>query len=283
VKGSPQVTCVAALLSGQKHGINSFSSNRYFCNNLLRQSAVVPSIAWSMDNDMRHVVKLKAQGSKRTPHGGNYPYDGQLFGSDVVFSNPFAPGIHIDLLNRMHVCSPLLESTKVVAADQRKRRLMAFQQRTRDFVDGMVQYISSHNENYKYFLTASKENANIIMEQGFISSSARDEILSGLERIEKDIGDGKFKWKNNVDVRTNIIEALIEITGAPAKRLDATISHYVQQLTVLQIWCCDSIDKIITQIKELQVCFLVAFFRALCHVVSLKSIGRNLWYLCFSD
>ena len=107
--------------------------------------------------------------------------------------------------------------------------------------------------------------------------------MSGLERIEKDIGDGKFKWKNNVDVRTNIIEALIEITGAPAKRLDATISHYVQQLTVLQIWCCDSIDKIITQIKELQVCFLVAFFRALCHVVSLKSIGRNLWYLCFSD
>lgn len=101
---------------------------------------------------------------------------------------------------------------------------------------------------------------NTLQFQCFISSSARDEILSGLERIEKDIGEGKFKWIDNVDVRTNIIEALIEMIGEPAKRLDATISHYVQKFTVLKIWCCDSIDKIITQIKELQVCLLITFF-----------------------
>ncbi|CAN6205015.1 unnamed protein product [Urochloa humidicola] len=246
--GSQQITCAAALLSGKKYGSSNFSSNSYFCNYFSRQSGVLPSIPWSIDN--RRHVKLKAQGSKRMPHSGNYPYDGQPFDS-IDFSNPFAPDIHIDL-NRMSVRPPLLERTKAMIADQHKRRQKAFQQRTIDFVDGLVQYISSHNENYKYFITASKENTNIIMEQGFISSSARDEILSGLERIEKFIGEGKFKWINNVDLRTIIIEALIEIVGEPAKRLDATISHYVQQLTVLQIWCSDSIDKIITQIKELQ-------------------------------
>lgn len=52
-----------------------------------------------------------------------------------------------------------------MVADQRKRRQKAIQQRTLDFVDGLVQKISSHNENYKYFLTASKDNANLIMEQ----------------------------------------------------------------------------------------------------------------------
>jgi argininosuccinate lyase len=97
--------------------------------------------------------------------------------------------------------------------------------------------------------------------QGFISSSSRDEILNGLERIEKDIGEGKFKWRNNIDVRTNIFEALIEIVGAPAKRLDSTISHYAQQLTVVQIWCYDSIDKVIAQIEELQVFLLIASFK----------------------
>lgn len=105
--------------------------------------------------------------------------------------------------------------------------------------------------------------------QGFISSSALYEILCGLERIEKDIEEGKFKWINSVDVRTNIIVALIEIIGAPAKRLDAIMSHYVQQLTVLQTWCHDSIDKIVTQIKDLQVCLLTALFQALCHVAPL--------------
>ncbi|CAL5063387.1 unnamed protein product [Urochloa decumbens] len=250
VKGLQQMTCTASLLSGKKHGSSNFSSKSYLWKHPPLQSSVLPYVAWSIDSDRRH-VKLKAQGSKRMPDSGNHSYDGQPFEWDLHFSNPSAPDIHIDLLNRMSVRPPLLERTKAVVADQRKRRLKAFRQSTIDFVDGLVQYISSHKENYKYFITASKENANIIMEQGFISSSSRDEILSGLESIEKLIGEGIFKW-DNVDLRTVIIEALIEIVGQPAIRLDATISHYVQQLTVLQIWCCDSIDKIITQIKELQ-------------------------------
>jgi argininosuccinate lyase len=77
--------------------------------------------------------------------------------------------------------------------------------------------------------------------------------LDGLERIKKDIEDERFQWRNNKDLRTNIIDKLIDIVGGPAKRLDITISHYVQLLRVLQLWCHDSIDKVISQIKELQV------------------------------
>ncbi|XP_051188839.1 argininosuccinate lyase, chloroplastic [Lolium perenne] len=49
------------------------------------------------------------------------------------------------------------------------------------------------------------------------------------------------------------MEALVDIVEGPAKRLDAVISHYDQMLTVLNLWCNDSIDKFVTQIKELQV------------------------------
>jgi hypothetical protein len=63
VKGAQQgITCVAALLSGQKHGSSNFSSmnSSYQRNHLPWQSTVAPSIAWSMDDNKRH-VKLKAQ------------------------------------------------------------------------------------------------------------------------------------------------------------------------------------------------------------------------------
>ncbi|KAM0913809.1 hypothetical protein ACQ4PT_011917 [Festuca glaucescens] len=146
-----------------------------------------------------------------------------------------------------------LGRTKLEATDQHKRRQEAREKRSRDLVDGLIEYISSDSENYKYVIIASKENANMIMEEGFISSGARDEILDDLERIEKDIKDENFQWGNNKDIRTDIIEALIDIVEGPAKRLDAVISHYDQMLTVLNLWCNDSTDKFVTQIKELQV------------------------------
>uniref|UniRef100_A0ACD5XTZ5 Uncharacterized protein n=1 Tax=Avena sativa TaxID=4498 RepID=A0ACD5XTZ5_AVESA len=161
------------------------------------------------------------------------------------------------LLQKTELANPTdisqLGRTKLEETDQRKRRQEACEKRSRELVDGLVEYISSDNENYKYVVIASKENANMIMEEGFISCNARDEILDGLERIEKDVQEEKFQWRNNKDIRTNIIEALIEIVEGPAKRLDEVISHYDQMLTVLNLWCNDSIDKFVTRIKELQV------------------------------
>jgi hypothetical protein len=49
--------------------------------------------------------------------------------------------------------------------DQRKRRQEAREKRSRDLVDGLIEYISLDNENYKYVIIASKENANMIMEE----------------------------------------------------------------------------------------------------------------------
>ncbi|TVU01437.1 hypothetical protein EJB05_53113, partial [Eragrostis curvula] len=240
VSGSHQGPCVAALHSGHKHS---------FCNDPLRRSNVVPTVACSMNSDARR-MKLNAQGpNKWRPQmsGSN-----RLFESDIDL-HPFAPSIHLDLLGRIIVHPSLSEKRKVVVADQRKRRLKAFHQRARDFADGLMDHILSSNENYKYVIEAIRENAILIMEQGFVSPFACEEILYGLERIEKDIEENRFDWKNGVDIRTNIMEALIEQVGPPAKRLDATISHYLQQLRVLQIWFCDSINKIVAQIKELQI------------------------------
>lgn len=89
--------------------------------------------------------------------------------------------------------------------------------------------------------------------QGFISCYNRDDILSGLESIEDDIAKGRFEWRENKDVRSNIVEALVQRVGEPARKLDATISQYVQKLTILRLWFHDSVDTIVNQIEQLQV------------------------------
>ncbi|XP_051188845.1 uncharacterized protein [Lolium perenne] len=172
---------------------------------------------------------------------------------DTDFICQLGPAMYTDILNRERLRYPVSERKKLVVADQGKQRPKALQKRARDLADGLLEYICSENENYKYVLIATKENANMLTKEGFISSYDRDEILDGLERIKKDIEDGRFQWSNNKDLRTNIIDKLIDIVGRPAKRLDIAISHYVQLLRVLQLWCHDSIDEVISQIKELQI------------------------------
>jgi argininosuccinate lyase len=114
-------------------------------------------------------------------------------------------------------------------------------------------WFPSEKEYYKFIIIACKENTNKIMELGFISCKNRDDILNGLERIEDDIAKGRFMWRENKDVRSNIVEALDERVGGPARNLDATISQCAQKLTILRLWFHDSADTIVTQIEQLQV------------------------------
>lgn len=232
-------------------------------------------MAWSMSSG-RSDAKLKAQVAKWVLQNDDYLFDAQTLHIDTQFHSQV---LYVDLLNRRR--RRVLGRTELEVTDQRKQRQESREKCSRDLVDGLIEYISSDNENYKYFIIASKVNANIIMEEGFISSYARDEILDGLERIEMDIEEGKFQWRDNKDIRTNIIEALIDIVEGPAKRLDAVISHYDQMLTVLNLWCNDSIDKFVTQIKELQVELVLLAIRNEGLVV--RCTKRNAEYILLGD
>lgn len=122
--------------------------------------------------------------------------------------------------------------------------------------------------------------------QGFISSYNQDEILDSLDSIEDDIAKGRFEWRANKDVRSNIVETLVERVGEPARKLNATISQYVQKQTILRLWFHDSADKIVTQIENLQVylflerCFFEFLFPALL-LISFFFDARHIFYVHF--
>lgn len=249
------------------------------CDHLVpSRSSAVPAMAWSMGCDTRQ-VKLKAQVPKWVLPNDDYLYDDHALQIDTIGST--SPDVYIDLLNLTRYRDPVLGRTKPELTYQHKRRLEVDEKRSRDLVDGLVEYISSDRENYRYAIMSIKENANMITEEGFISSYARDEILEGLERIEKDFEEGKFYWRNNKDIRSNIVEALIDIVEGPAKRLDAVISRYAQMLTFLQIWCHDSIDKFIAQINELQVELVLLAIRN--EGLVLPCIARNAKCILLGD
>ncbi|KAE8801690.1 hypothetical protein D1007_22725 [Hordeum vulgare] len=216
------------------------------CDHLVpSRSSAVPAMAWSMGCDTRQ-VKLKAQVPKWVLPNDDYLYDDHALQIDTIGST--SPDVYIDLLNLTRYRDPVLGRTKPELTYQHKRRLEVDEKRSRDLVDGLVEYISSDRENYRYAIMSIKENANMITEEGFISSYARDEILEGLERIEKDFEEGKFYWRNNKDIRSNIVEALIDIVEGPAKRLDAINELQVDSCSwsILAKLCCVVLSDNIT-------------------------------------
>jgi argininosuccinate lyase len=94
--------------------------------------------------------------------------------------------------------------------------------------------------------------------QGMISACQRDEIVLSLARIEDDIELGMFQWVDGADVHTNIVQALADKLGDLPKDL-AVDSIYDSCVMILDMWCKNHIEHIMTKIKQLQVLFLHYF------------------------
>lgn len=87
-----------------------------------------------------------------------------------------------------------------------------------------------------------------------MSAGNGDEILCALNKIEQDILQGKFEWKDSEDVHTNIMEALVKLVGEKAKELTKS-NKSDRCLFVLKTWCMDCVESIATRIKQIQVHF----------------------------
>uniref|UniRef100_A0ACD5XK33 Uncharacterized protein n=1 Tax=Avena sativa TaxID=4498 RepID=A0ACD5XK33_AVESA len=110
------------------------------------------------------------------------------------------------------------------------------------------------NELWAHDIACSRAHADMLADTGLITSGDRDIITEGLDKIEKQIQDGKFEWRQDrEDVHMNIEAALIEMVGEPAKKLHTARSRNDQIVTDLRLWCRDAIDKILIRIKQLQV------------------------------
>lgn len=87
-----------------------------------------------------------------------------------------------------------------------------------------------------------------------MSDNDRDNILKGLDKIERLIENGEFVWRTDrEDVHMNIEAALTDMIGEPAKKLHTARSRNDQVQTDFRLWCRDAIDNTVESIKNLQV------------------------------
>ena len=96
-------------------------------------------------------------------------------------------------------------------------------------------------------LAGSKAHVRMLAGEGIISKDDGQAILQGLEQIEREIADGQFVFKRELeDIHLNIEARLAEIIGPVAGRLHTARSRNDQVATDFRLWvraACERADQ----------------------------------------
>jgi len=96
-------------------------------------------------------------------------------------------------------------------------------------------------------LAGSRAHCRMLSNEGIISKDDAQSILDGLTRIEKEIADGSFVFKRELeDIHLNIEARLAELIGPAAGRLHTARSRNDQVVTDFRLWvraACERADQ----------------------------------------
>ncbi|MBG9390011.1 argininosuccinate lyase [Caenimonas aquaedulcis] len=102
-------------------------------------------------------------------------------------------------------------------------------------------------------IQGSLAHADMLAAQGIISLQDVFSIQEGLAQITKEIEQGTFEWKLDLeDVHLNIEARLTQLVGDAGKRLHTGRSRNDQVATDVRLWLRDEIDLILALLVELQ-------------------------------
>ncbi|HSS13756.1 MAG TPA: argininosuccinate lyase, partial [Rhizomicrobium sp.] len=96
-------------------------------------------------------------------------------------------------------------------------------------------------------LAGSRAHCRMLSNEGIISKDDAQAILGGLTQIEKEIADGSFVFKRELeDIHLNIEARLAELIGPAAGRLHTARSRNDQVVTDFRLWvraACERADQ----------------------------------------
>ena len=105
--------------------------------------------------------------------------------------------------------------------------------------------ISYDKTLYRQDIAGSIAHAKMLADQKILTLDDRDQIISGLRQIEKEIAAGTFIFSEQLeDIHMNIETRLAELIGDPAKRLHTARSRNDQVATDLRLWLREAITDI---------------------------------------
>ncbi len=132
------------------------------------------------------------------------------------------------------------------------------------FADGPSQLMQEINASisfdktlYRQDIAGSIAHAKMLADQNILTADDRDQIISGLQQIEKDIAAGTFTFSDQLeDIHMNIETRLAELIGDPAKRLHTARSRNDQVATDLRLWLREAIADVDSMLARLQAALL---------------------------
>ncbi len=102
-------------------------------------------------------------------------------------------------------------------------------------------------------LRGSRAHAAMLSRQGVISSADEAAIQDGLARIEQEIIEGRFPFRDEYeDIHMNVEARLAELIGPAAGRLHTARSRNDQVAVDFRLWVREACDHAIDQLQTLQ-------------------------------
>ena len=118
---------------------------------------------------------------------------------------------------------------------------------------GYTSSISYDSRLYREDIAGSIAHVKMLVMQGILSSSDADKIVSGLELISREIAEGIFPWREDLeDIHMNVEARLNEIIGSPAGKMHTARSRNDQVATDLRLYVKSAIDYTLMGIGKLQ-------------------------------
>lgn len=109
----------------------------------------------------------------------------------------------------------------------------------------------------EYDIQGSSAHAQMLADSGIITAKDLAKIEKGLRQIQKEIHNGTFDWRLELeDVHLNIEKRLITLIGDAGKRLHTARSRNDQIATDVRLYMRASIDDIIKLITAMQLSIL---------------------------
>jgi len=128
-----------------------------------------------------------------------------------------------------------------------------FKEKTDKLVEKFTESVSFDWRLWKYDIKGSIAHTKMLAKKNIISKKDAEIIIKGLKHIEKEIEEGKFQWKEELeDVHMNIESALIEKIGSVGGKLHTARSRNDQIALDLRLYLREETKEILNLIKEFQ-------------------------------
>lgn len=128
-----------------------------------------------------------------------------------------------------------------------------FKERTAKTLEEFSQSISFDRRLWQEDIEGSRAHAKMLRKQGIINEEELKQILKGLSEIEKEIKEGKFQFREELeDIHMNIEKALIEKVGSAGAKIHTARSRNDQVATDLRLYLKKRVNELIALTENLE-------------------------------